>query len=584
MSSGSRSPTAQVPAPRRDQPARRTRSAPPPAPAPWSPSSWRAKAPTWCSSPRSATTTAGDESLRFLTARGVDVRAARRAGAADLRADDPVARPRADDHGDRREPPPAGHRRPRLGRPRGGRRRRTSRAATPPRWSRPARRRCLVVTARRLAVLAASGVRADVLIGSARRSRRAGRRRPAAGATPAVIVQTRGGEGGTWEAADGSRGTWPAVALPGPLRDAYGAGDCFHAALTGALAAGQRHGRGGASPAPARAPRRSPAAAPYGEPMLRRMTDHAERTARYAELVVRVGANVQPGQTVLVNATSSTRRSPVRSPRRRTPAGRATSTSGTGIRTSSARASARAARLAGDVARVARRARPGRGRRRRLHPHRGRSRPDAARRRRSGARDARRDARQPGRSAGPARGHDVLEHLLLPDGRAGPRPSSARPSLDAAVGRRRHGGAARRARPERGLGGAHRRPRAPRRRADRAPVRRDPVPRPGHRPDVGLLPGVALEVGHRDDRATASAASSTCRPRRSSRRPTGGAPRASSAPRGRCCARACWCEGLEMRVQGRPDRAGRRRRRTPSTSAARWRATRAPRSSARWRW
>jgi aminopeptidase len=32
------------------------------------------------------------------------------------------------------------------------------------------------------------------------------------------------------------------------------------------------------------------------------MTDHAERTRRYAELIVAVGANVQPGQTVLVNA------------------------------------------------------------------------------------------------------------------------------------------------------------------------------------------------------------------------------------------------------------------------------------------
>jgi aminopeptidase len=32
------------------------------------------------------------------------------------------------------------------------------------------------------------------------------------------------------------------------------------------------------------------------------MSDHAERTRRYAELVVAVGANVQPGQTVLVNA------------------------------------------------------------------------------------------------------------------------------------------------------------------------------------------------------------------------------------------------------------------------------------------
>ena len=31
------------------------------------------------------------------------------------------------------------------------------------------------------------------------------------------------------------------------------------------------------------------------------MTDYAERTARYAELVIRVGANVQPGQTLLIN-------------------------------------------------------------------------------------------------------------------------------------------------------------------------------------------------------------------------------------------------------------------------------------------
>ena len=97
---------------------------------------------------------------------------------------------------------------------------------------------CLVVTARRLAVLAASGVRADVLIGSAVDPGERVDAIPLA-AAPAVIVQTRGAEGGTWEAADGARGTWPAVALPGPPRDAYGAGDCFHAALTGALAAGQ---------------------------------------------------------------------------------------------------------------------------------------------------------------------------------------------------------------------------------------------------------------------------------------------------------------------------------------------------------
>ncbi len=54
-----------------------------------------------------------------------------------------------------------------------------------------------------------------------------------------MIVQTHGAEGGTWRAADGTHGAWPPVPLPGPPRDAYGAGDSFHAALTGALAAGR---------------------------------------------------------------------------------------------------------------------------------------------------------------------------------------------------------------------------------------------------------------------------------------------------------------------------------------------------------
>ena len=95
----------------------------------------------------------------------------------------------------------------------------------------------LVVTARRLAVLAASGVRADVLIGSANDP---GERVDAVPlpAQPRVIVQTRGGEGGSWTSADGSTGSWESVEPPGPLRDAYGAGDCFHAVLTAALAGG----------------------------------------------------------------------------------------------------------------------------------------------------------------------------------------------------------------------------------------------------------------------------------------------------------------------------------------------------------
>jgi ribokinase len=96
----------------------------------------------------------------------------------------------------------------------------------------------LVVTARRLAVLARSGVRADVLIGSATDP---GEQIGAVtlAAVPAIVVQTHGRQGGSWTAADGARGTWPSVALPGPARDAYGAGDSFHAALTGALAAGK---------------------------------------------------------------------------------------------------------------------------------------------------------------------------------------------------------------------------------------------------------------------------------------------------------------------------------------------------------
>src|SRR3954447_15753278 len=74
----------------------------------------------------------------------------------------------------------------------------------------------LVVTARRLEVLAASGVRADVLIGSAHApgERVDAVRLPAA---PTVIVQTRGRDGGSWTAADGTGGIWDTVEPPGPL-------------------------------------------------------------------------------------------------------------------------------------------------------------------------------------------------------------------------------------------------------------------------------------------------------------------------------------------------------------------------------
>jgi ribokinase len=51
-------------------------------------------------------------------------------------------------------------------------------------------------------------------------------------------VTTRGGDGGSYEAADGRTGTWAAAPLPGPPVDSYGAGDSFAAALTYALGKG----------------------------------------------------------------------------------------------------------------------------------------------------------------------------------------------------------------------------------------------------------------------------------------------------------------------------------------------------------
>lgn len=56
---------------------------------------------------------------------------------------------------------------------------------------------------------------------------------------PTLLVATRGAEGGRYETAQGSRGSWAAAPLPGPIADTYGAGDSFAAALTFALAQGR---------------------------------------------------------------------------------------------------------------------------------------------------------------------------------------------------------------------------------------------------------------------------------------------------------------------------------------------------------
>lgn len=53
---------------------------------------------------------------------------------------------------------------------------------------------------------------------------------------PQVIVQTNGARGGSWQTASGGRGAYAAAAPRGPIRDTYGCGDTFAAALTYALA------------------------------------------------------------------------------------------------------------------------------------------------------------------------------------------------------------------------------------------------------------------------------------------------------------------------------------------------------------
>jgi sugar/nucleoside kinase (ribokinase family) len=103
--------------------------------------------------------------------------------------------------------------------------------------------RVVVATARRLESVIASGVQVDVLAGSA--NDRGEHYDPMAlPVRPRLCVWTDGARGGHYLAEDGSEGRWDAVAPPGPIADAYGAGDVFMAALTLALA--RAEGRDGA--------------------------------------------------------------------------------------------------------------------------------------------------------------------------------------------------------------------------------------------------------------------------------------------------------------------------------------------------
>ena len=102
--------------------------------------------------------------------------------------------------------------------------------------------------ARRARVLVATPRGLDTLVGGARGARRARVERPRPGrALPrrATSIPCRsswcaplGAQGGEWETASGERGKWGPAPLPGPVRDAYGAGDSFAAGLTYGLGAG----------------------------------------------------------------------------------------------------------------------------------------------------------------------------------------------------------------------------------------------------------------------------------------------------------------------------------------------------------
>ena len=56
---------------------------------------------------------------------------------------------------------------------------------------------------------------------------------------PRLVVSTAGAHGGEWTAAEGRTGHFEPAELPGKLADSYGAGDCFAAGVTFALAEGR---------------------------------------------------------------------------------------------------------------------------------------------------------------------------------------------------------------------------------------------------------------------------------------------------------------------------------------------------------
>jgi ribokinase len=95
----------------------------------------------------------------------------------------------------------------------------------------------LVATPRAREALAGSGITIDALVRSGRDETEQDQPE-LEGWSARMIVTTRGAEGGTYVAADGKSGTFEAAALPGPIEDAYGAGDSCAAGITYGLGVG----------------------------------------------------------------------------------------------------------------------------------------------------------------------------------------------------------------------------------------------------------------------------------------------------------------------------------------------------------
>ena len=103
------------------------------------------------------------------------------------------------------------------------------------------RARVLVATSRVVHTLADARVQLDALVGSGSDPSEA----YATGTIvpePRLVVRTAGMSGGEYVASDGRSGRWEAERLPGPIADAYGAGDSFAAGLTFALGEGRETG------------------------------------------------------------------------------------------------------------------------------------------------------------------------------------------------------------------------------------------------------------------------------------------------------------------------------------------------------